>query len=87
MSNLWNDPIGGSDAPLGATAAFLCKLAKHLALIGCLMIVGVPSGRETIGQLTVFFTIVLAALLHGIGRHFQQRRLRRRRLSLLRHER
>jgi hypothetical protein len=73
MSALRNDPIAGGDAPRRATAAFLGKLSKHLALIGCLMVVGAASGREPISQLAIFLTIVIAALLHGTGCYLRQR--------------
>ena len=78
MSGLRKVPVSGSDALVHATAAFLRKLSKHVALIGCLMIVGAASGRETIGQLTIFFTVVIAALLHGTGCYLQERVLKTR---------
>ena len=78
MSGLRQNPISGSDAPLCATAAFFRKLSKHLALIGCLMILGIASGREVVGQVTIFLTIVMAALLHGAGCYLQQRAVRSR---------
>ena len=56
---------------LGET--FLPKLAKHLALLACLMIVGQVEGRPIIGQLGIFITVVLAALLHSAGRTVRRR--------------
>ena len=47
--------------------AFLQKLAKHLALLACLMIVSQVAGRPMVGQLGIFVTVVLAALLHSAG--------------------
>jgi hypothetical protein len=45
--------------------AFLQKLAKHFALLACLMIVSQVGGRPVVGQLGIFVTVVLAALLHS----------------------
>ena len=47
--------------------AFLPKLAKHLALLACLMIVSQVAGRPVVGQFGIFVTVVLAALLHSAG--------------------
>ena len=47
--------------------AFLLKLAKHFALAACLMIVSQVAGRPVLGQLGIFVTVVLAALLHSAG--------------------
>lgn len=49
-------------------AAFLRKLAKHLALIACLMIIGEASGRFATSEMAAFLTVVAAAVLHSIGR-------------------
>ena len=46
---------------------FLPKLAKHLALLACLMIVSQVAGRPVVGQLGIFVTVVLAALFHSAG--------------------
>ena len=54
-------------------AAFLIKLAKHLALIACLMIVGAASGRVAASQTGIFITVVAAALLHSVGRILDRR--------------
>ena len=45
----------------------LPKLAKHLALLAGLMIVGHAAGRPALGQLSIFITVVVAALLHSAG--------------------
>ena len=55
--------------------AFLTKLAKHMALIACLLIAGRLTGRFAGGQLGIFLTVVSAALLHSIGRVLQRRLL------------
>src|SRR4030095_15296872 len=52
---------------------FLPKLAKHLALVACLMIVSQVAGRPVVGQLGIFVTVVLAALLHSAGRTVRRR--------------
>lgn len=49
-------------------APFLVKLAKHMALIACFMIVGNATGRATVGQLGLFFLIATAAVVYSIGR-------------------
>ena len=54
--------------------ALLPKLAKHLALAACLMIVSQAAGRPVVGQLGIFLIVVLAALLHSAG-HKVRRRL------------
>lgn len=54
-------------------AAFLVKLAKHLALIACLMIIGAAPGRVTANETGIFLTVACAALLHSIGRILDRR--------------
>ena len=53
--------------------AFLSKLAKHLAVLACLGIVGETSGRFAIGQMGIFLLVVGAALLHSVARTLQRR--------------
>ena len=53
-------------------ATFLMKVAKHLALIACLMIIGRSTGRFIESQLVIFLTVLSAALLHSIGRALQR---------------
>lgn len=59
-------------------AALLLKLAKHLALLACLMIVGAAAGRPQVTQVGIFLTVVTAAVLHSAGRILQRRRIARR---------
>jgi predicted PurR-regulated permease PerM len=54
-------------------AAFLTKLAKHLALLACLMIVSQAAGRPVLGQLGIFITVLLAAFVHSAGRTVPRR--------------
>ena len=54
-------------------AAFLTKLAKHLALLVCLAIVGQATGRAAFGQLTILLLAVAAALIHGLGQNLKRR--------------
>jgi hypothetical protein len=54
-------------------AAFFIKLAKHLALIACLLIIGRSTGRFTADELVIFLTVLSAALLHTIGRILHRR--------------
>jgi hypothetical protein len=58
---------------LSISAAFLTKLAKHLAVIACLLIVGSATGRFAGGPLGIFFLVVLAAVAHAIGRALGRR--------------
>jgi hypothetical protein len=60
-------------APAGVLAAFLLKLAKHLALIGCFMIIGRASGRFAPSEIGIFLTVGAAAVLHSIGRVLESR--------------
>jgi hypothetical protein len=53
--------------------AALSKLAKHLAVLTCLGIVGETSGRFAIGQMGIFLLVVSAALLHTAARTLQRR--------------
>jgi hypothetical protein len=55
------------------SSGFLSKLAKHLAVLACLGIVGETSGRFMIGQIGIFLLVVSAALLHSAGRALQRR--------------
>jgi len=55
------------------SSAFLSKLAKHLAVLACLGIVGETSGRFVIGQMGIFLLVVSAALLHSAARTLQRR--------------
>ena len=55
------------------TAAVLTKLAKHLALLASLTILGEATGRIAAGELTIFMLVVLAVLSRTIGRTLQLR--------------
>jgi hypothetical protein len=54
-------------------ASFLIKLAKHMALIACLMIAGSATGRATIGQLAIFSLVAGAAVIYSIGQSIKRR--------------
>jgi len=54
-------------------AAFLTKLAKHLALLVCLAIAGQGTGRIALGQRSLLLLVVAAALIHGLGRMLKRR--------------
>ena len=58
---------------IGAISPFLLKLAKHLALLACLLILGRASGRAEMGQVWIFALAVIAALLHLGGRALRLR--------------
>ena len=55
------------------SSACLSKLAKHLALLACLGIVGETSGRFVIGQMSIFLLVASAAVLHSAGRTLERR--------------
>lgn len=65
------------------SGALLIKLAKHLALMTCLLIIGQPIGRFAVSQLDVFLMVLTAAVLHAIGRVLQCRLSHSDRLSSL----
>jgi hypothetical protein len=54
-------------------AAFLTKLAKHLALIACLMIAGSATGRVAVSQLAIFFLVAGATVAYSIGQRMTRR--------------
>lgn len=59
-----------------ATAAVFAKLAKHLALLACLAIVGRANGPAAIGPLAILALVVFAAGLHSISRALARREQR-----------
>jgi len=54
-------------------AACLTKVAKHLALLACLAIVGQASGRAPIGQPAIFLIVAGASLIYSIGETLKRR--------------
>ncbi len=73
--------ISDSLAATCVTAAVLAKLAKHLALLASLAILGEAGGRILVSQPAIFMLILLAALFHAIGRTLQLRSLRQTALN------
>jgi hydrogenase-4 membrane subunit HyfE len=65
-------------------AALLSKLAKHLALIACLLIVGEASGGSTISAFGIFSVVLAAVIFHRSGEMIQRRQAARRTLAKLR---
>jgi hypothetical protein len=64
-----SSPLGRySRVKVALISALLMKLAKHLALIACLMIVGGATGRVAVNEGIIFSFVVVAALFHAIGR-------------------
>ena len=57
----------------GMIAVSLLKLAKHLALLACLLIVGRATGQTMMGPVAPFFLILSAAIIHAYGRRLQTR--------------
>jgi hypothetical protein len=55
------------------TTAVFAKLAKHLAILASFTILGESTGRIAVGRLAIFILVVLAALLHTIGRSLHLR--------------
>jgi ABC-type enterobactin transport system permease subunit len=70
-------------APSCVIGACLIKLAKHLTLMTCLLIIGEPIGRFTVSQLGLFLMVLTAAVLHAIGRVLQCRLSHSDRISSL----
>jgi hypothetical protein len=64
-----------------AFAAFLTKLAKHLALLVCLAIAGQATGRVALGQRSILLLVVAAALIHGLGQTLKRRSSRNGRVA------
>ena len=56
-----------------AIAAFLIKLAKHMALLASFMIVGSATGRATISESGIFFLVATSALIYSVGRSLERR--------------
>lgn len=54
-------------------AAFLIKLAKHTALLACLVIAGIGTGRSGIGEVGIFLMVVVASVSYSIGRSLERR--------------
>ena len=57
----------------GFWSTSLTKIAKHLGLLACFMIIGDSTGRPVLGQLGIFILVVLAALIHSAGRAVRSR--------------
>jgi hypothetical protein len=56
-----------------AAAPILAKLAKHLALLASVLIIGGALGKSFSAQIAVFIVVVAATLLHSIARTLQRR--------------
>ena len=56
-----------------AIAAFLIKFAKHMALLASFMIAGHATGRATISEFGIFFTVATSALIYSVGRSLERR--------------
>jgi hypothetical protein len=54
-------------------AAFLIKLAKHMSLLACLMIVGAATGRSNVTEVGIFLIVITAAVMYSIGRTLERR--------------
>lgn len=75
FNSMSGESFGLSRAPsIIVIAAFLTKLAKHLALLACLAIVGEATGRAFVGQRFIFVLILAAALIHSLGQTIKRRR-------------
>lgn len=51
--------------------AVLLKIAKHMALVACLLLIGKTRGEPIIGPLGTLLIIIVAALIHSLGRRLQ----------------
>ncbi len=56
-----------------AVAPILARLAKHLALLATVLIIGGTLGKSFSAQIAVFIVVVAATLLHSIARTLQRR--------------
>jgi len=56
-----------------AVAPILAKLAKHLALLASVLIIGGSNGRSSAAQIGILIVVALAALLHSLARNLQRR--------------
>ena len=50
----------------------LIRLAKHLALLACLLIVGEAAGRSGVGDIGIVFVVLAATMLHLAGKSLQR---------------
>jgi len=67
-------PLGDRRSPSAIVfTAFLNKLAKHLALLACLAIVGQATGRVALGQRSILLLVVGAAVIDVLGRTLKRR--------------
>ena len=53
--------------------SMVAKMAKHLALLGCLLILGQPVGDAPLGPAEIFLLIVIAVSLHWSARVLRPR--------------
>ncbi len=56
-----------------AIVPILAKLAKHLALLASVLIIGGANGRSSAAQIGILIVVALAALLHSLARTLQRR--------------
>ncbi|HXG52691.1 MAG TPA: hypothetical protein VNN77_14945 [candidate division Zixibacteria bacterium] len=49
------------------------RVARHLAVLACLLIVRAATHPGSVGQLEILLVVVSAALLHSAGRSLQRR--------------
>ena len=56
-----------------ALAPILAKLAKYLALLASVLIIGGANGKSAAAQIGILIVVALAALLHSIARTLQRR--------------
>ena len=56
-----------------ALAPILAKLAKHLALLATVLIIGGANGKSAAAQIGILVIVALAALLHSLARTLQRR--------------
>jgi ribose/xylose/arabinose/galactoside ABC-type transport system permease subunit len=66
-------PYIKSAQPVPLVAPFLLKLAKHMALLVSLVLIGKTRGEPIIGPLGILLVIIGAALIHSVGRWLQMR--------------
>jgi|SRR3990172_9446074 len=65
--------LGSPRWPACATAPILAKLAKHLALLATVLIIGDANAKSIAAQIGILIVVALAALLHSLAHTLQRR--------------
>jgi hypothetical protein len=63
--------VSGTRPVRSVIARFLLKIAKHTALLACLLLIGRAKGEPIIGPPSILLIIIGAAFIHSVGRWLQ----------------